>query len=86
MGFDYDFVHSGIKMKHLSGLSESRTINNIKVAHEKGAAGYVVCNPNNPVGTKLTREEVVEICEWAQDKPEFHLIFDEVYLNVCRLG
>lgn len=61
MGFDSYLAHSGVRIKHLSGL-DSKTINNIKVAHEKGGVGYIVCNPNNPVGTKLTREEVVEIC------------------------
>lgn len=41
-----------------------------------------ICNPNNPAGTVLTREEVLRIADAAREKNCF-LVVDEAFIDFC---
>lgn len=39
----------------------------------------LICNPHNPCGTIMTRQEMTQLVEWIQSEPELHLVMDEIY-------
>lgn len=41
--------------------------------------GVLVTNPSNPLGTTLTRHELNLLVDFIVDKPNMHLISDEIY-------
>lgn len=64
----------------------SKLLEKILEAKEKGAAGFVICNPENPTGRIYEKSEVDTVCKWAQreENKDFFLIFDELYANSCH--
>ncbi|MFH1588553.1 MAG: histidinol-phosphate transaminase [Candidatus Diapherotrites archaeon] len=43
----------------------------------------ILCNPNNPTGTKIERNEIIKIIEKAQENNALVLV-DEAYFDVCK--
>ena len=43
----------------------------------------ILCNPNNPTGTKIERKKIIEIIEKAE-KNNCLVLVDEAYVEVCR--
>lgn len=47
------------------------------------ADAIIICDPNNPLGTTLEREEVIKIAEVLRIHPNIKIILDEAYAEMC---
>lgn len=54
-------------------------------AREQGKVvrAVLLCNPANPLGTMLTRAQLLELTEWVRSEPGLHLVSDEIYALSC---
>ncbi|MDP3561852.1 MAG: aminotransferase class I/II-fold pyridoxal phosphate-dependent enzyme [Legionellaceae bacterium] len=44
---------------------------------------FLLCNPNNPLGTIISPEELERIAEVLRQYPDIHIIVDEAYAEMC---
>lgn len=51
-------------------------------AQKSSLSAFILCNPNNPLGTVLNEEELTNIAEVLRDYPEMMIILDEVYAEM----
>lgn len=59
----------------------SLNINELKSKITKKTKGIIICNPNNPTGSILSKNKLLEIGDLARKKALL-LIFDDVYQNL----
>lgn len=54
-------------------------------AHNQNTSlsAFILCNPNNPLGTVLDENELKEIAEILRSYPDMYIILDEVYAEIC---
>lgn len=45
----------------------------------------LLCNPNNPLGTVFTKEELNDIAQFLRENPDLHLVLDEAYAEMVWL-
>lgn len=58
------------------------------LSEKDGRAPKVVllCNPNNPLGTVISEEELIKIAEVLRKYPDIHIVLDEAYAEMCFSG
>ncbi|MCA0404262.1 MAG: pyridoxal phosphate-dependent aminotransferase [Proteobacteria bacterium] len=42
----------------------------------------LICNPSNPLGNVIDKEELYKIADVLRDYPDLHIIFDEAYIEM----
>jgi len=65
-GFAFDLA------AYKRALAEARAMGRVVRA-------VLLCNPHNPTGTVLTREELQQLADWVRSEPGLHLVSDEIY-------
>ncbi|MCA0403481.1 MAG: pyridoxal phosphate-dependent aminotransferase [Proteobacteria bacterium] len=50
---------------------------------KKPPKAVLLCNPNNPLGTMISEEELKKIAEVLREYPDLHIIFDEAYAEMA---
>jgi aspartate/methionine/tyrosine aminotransferase len=46
-------------------------------------SAFLLCDPNNPLGTLLHKDEVAAIAEVLKKYPEIYILLDEAYAEMC---
>ncbi len=83
-GFVHDLSRNGANMLFMPNDENKTLIDKVKLASEQGAKGFLICNPENPTGKIYEKDEIEEVCMWAEDHKTFNIIFDELYANSCH--
>ena len=47
---------------------------------------FLLCNPNNPLGTVIPEDELVRIADVLRQYPDLHIVLDEAYAEMCFGG
>ena len=76
-GFLSDLTRNGSKVLLMKNDDNMSLLEKALEAKEKGAAGFLVCNPENPTGRVYEKKEIEAVCKWADEHKSFYLIFDE---------
>lgn len=80
-----------IEVMHVSGykLTAIEVEKSIKEAYELAETDHglpkaiLICNPSNPLGNFVDKEELTKIAAILRDYPDLHIIFDEAYVEMC---
>ena len=46
----------------------------------------LLCNPNNPLGTIISEDELIKIAAVLRQYPDLHIVLDEAYAEMCFGG
>jgi aspartate aminotransferase len=57
----------------------------LEAAIDERTKGIIICSPNNPTGTVLTRDEIATVVQIAEEHDLF-ILSDEVYREFCYEG
>lgn len=80
-----------IEVMHTPGykLTATEVEKSIKEAYELAEADHgwpkaiLICNPSNPLGNFVDKEELTQIAAILRRYPDLHIIFDEAYVEMC---
>lgn len=44
---------------------------------------FLLCNPNNPLGTVLSEDDLIDIAAVLRQYPDLYIVLDEAYAEIC---